>query len=107
MAALADASSEIAPGFVFEGHRQWVWSVTSHEEGEGGPGSLRLLSSSDDGYVCIWGGTTLHHGGRVFCVKVFQDPEGLWLVASTGSGGVLKVSRQAIRRLGMSLCQSR
>jgi WD40 repeat protein len=117
MAALADASSEIAPGFVFEGHRRWVWSVTSHEEGEGGPESLRLVSSSDDGYVCIWGGGSLrrlHHEGRVFCVKVFQDPEGLWLVASTGSGGVLKVSRHgAIRRLGLlnpdglSLCQKR
>jgi WD40 repeat protein len=96
MAALVGASSDLVPGYEFHGHKDWVWSVTSHEEGEGGPESLRLVSSSDDGYVCIWGGGTsrrLHHQGRVFGVKVFQDPEGLWLIASTGSGGVLKVSQ--------------
>jgi WD40 repeat protein len=95
MAALAEASSQLVPGFVFEGHRSWVWCVTSHEEGEGGPENLRLLTSSDDGYVCIWGDGTLrrlNHQDRVFCVKVFQDPEGLWLIASTGNLGFLKVS---------------
>jgi WD40 repeat protein len=55
MAALAEASSQLVPGFVFEGHPSWVWCVTSHEEGEGGPENLRLLTSSDDGYVGIWG----------------------------------------------------
>jgi WD40 repeat protein len=113
MAALAEASPEIVPGFVFSGHEARVWCVTSHEEG---PGSLRLVSASDDGYVCIWGGGTsrrLNHEGQVFGVKVFQDPEGLWLIASTGRLGLIKVSRHGAvcwLRLrnpnGMSLCQT-
>jgi WD40 repeat protein len=111
MAALADASSELVPGFVFEGHRSWVWSVTSHEEEGGSPESLRLVSSADDAYVCIWRGGSLrrlHHEGRVFCVKVFQDPEGLWLIASTGNFGILKVSRHgAVCRPAVSSLQDR
>jgi WD40 repeat protein len=84
--------TELGPGFVFDGHTSWVWSITSVGGGEG----VQLVSSSDDGYVCIWDGQSSRrfwHGGMVFCVKVFEDPEGRLLVASTGADGYLKVSR--------------
>jgi WD40 repeat protein len=85
------AVTELIPGFVFRGHTgRCVRSVTSHGEGEG----LRLLSASEDGCVCVWDGKSeerLQHGGKVSCVKAFQDSEGRGFVASTGSGGVLKV----------------
>jgi hypothetical protein len=55
MAALVGASSDLVPGYEFHGHTDWVWSVTSHEEEGGSPESLRLVSSSDDCYLCIWG----------------------------------------------------
>jgi WD40 repeat protein len=91
-APAAARPTELGPGFVFDGHTGWVWSITSVGEGE----RVQLVSSSDDGYVCIWDGKSsrrLAHGGRVFCVKVFEDPEGRLLVASTGADGYLKVSR--------------
>jgi WD40 repeat protein len=91
-AAQADQPTVLAPASVFRGHTDCVWCVTSLGAGEG----LRLVSSSDDGHVCIWGGEVsrrLRHGGRVFCVRVLEDPEGRSLVATTGTNGVLKVSR--------------
>jgi WD40 repeat protein len=83
--------TELGPDFVFDGHTGWVWSITSVGKGDG----VQLVSSSDDGYVCIWDGQSsrrLGHGRTVFCVKVFEDPEER-LLASTGADGYLKVNR--------------
>jgi WD40 repeat protein len=91
MAALAAQTAELAPGFIFRGHVDRVWCITSHGEGEG----FRLVSASEDTTVCIWDGEssrTLQHEDRVFCVRVFQDHEERWLVATLGADSV-KVSR--------------
>jgi WD40 repeat protein len=53
------------------------------------------VSASEDTTVCIWDGEssrTLQHEDRVSCVKVFQDHEERWLVATLGADSV-KVSQ--------------